>query len=108
MKFAALYGAVAILIAGSAFAQSNNEAPRTTDKPAAVANPKDVNKTTAAPVPGKNSFTQEQVVKRLQDNGYSGVTGLTKDEQSIWHAKATKAGQPVDVAVDYQGNITSN
>ena len=108
MKFAALSGAVAILIAGSAFAQSTLDAPRTTDKPAAVANPNDVNKTSAAPVPGKNSFTQEQVAKRLQDNGYSGVTGLMKDSQSIWHAKATKAGQPVDVAVDYQGNITSN
>ncbi len=110
MKFAALAGAAAtaLLIAGSAFAQSTLDAPRTTDKPAAVANPKDVNKTTAAPVAGKNSFTQDQVLKRLNDNGYSGVTSLSKDDQSIWHAKATKAGQPVNVAVDYQGNITSN
>ncbi len=108
MKFAAFSGAVALLIAGAAFAQSSNETPRTTDKPPAVANPNDVNKTTAAPVPGKNSFTQEQVVKRLQDNGYSGVTGLTKDDKSIWHAKAVKAGQSVSVAVDYQGNITAN
>jgi len=108
MKFAALAGAAAMLIAGSAFAQSNNEAPRTTDKPAAVASPSNVNKTVAAPVPGKNSFTQDQVLKRLQDNGYSNVTGLMKDDQSIWRGKAMKAGQTVTVAVDYQGNITPN
>ncbi len=107
MKSAALVGAAAVLIAGSALAQSKTDAPRATDTPAAVASPSDVNKTTAAPVAGKNSFTEDQATKRLQDNGYIGVTGLTKDDQSIWHGKATKAGKSVNVAVDYQGNITT-
>jgi len=108
MKLAALVGAAAIFLAGSAFAQSSTAAPRTTDNPPAVANPNDVNKTTAAPVAGKNSFTQDQVTKRLQDNGYSGVNGLMLDDKSIWRGKAMMSGKSVNVAVDYQGNITAN
>jgi putative membrane protein len=88
-------------------ADNDSSSVRTTTTPPAVANPNDVNKTTAAPVPGKNSFTEQQVMKRLEENGYSTVSGLTKDEQSIWHGKATKSGKPVTVAVDYQGNITA-
>ena len=106
MKFA-LVGAAAVLIAATAFAQSKTEAPRTTDKPAAVVSPSDVNKAMAAPVAGKNSFTEGQAMRRLQDNGYIEVTGLMKDDQSVWHGKAKKAGKSVDVAVDYQGNITT-
>lgn len=90
-----------LAIAGPALAQQ-----RTTDNPPAVANPKDVNKTTAAPVPGKNSFTEEQAKKRLEANGYGNITGLVKDENSIWRASATTAaGAQVKVSVDYQGNI---
>jgi quercetin dioxygenase-like cupin family protein len=33
------------------------------------------------------------------------VSGLTNDDNSIWRGKATKAGTPVNVALDYQGNI---
>jgi hypothetical protein len=38
---------------------------------------------------------------------YADVTGLTKDDKSIWRGKATKDGKPVSVALDYQGNIVS-
>ena len=58
------------------------------------------------PVAGKNSFTKRQTAKRLRDHGYSQVKGLTKDDQGIWHGTATKAGAPVNVSVDYQGNIS--
>jgi hypothetical protein len=105
MKFASLIGAAAILVAAPSFAQS--DAPRTTDKPAAVASPNDVNKTTAAPVAGKNSFTEKQVMKRLKDHGYTNISGLMKDDQSVWHGKAMMAGKSVMVALDYQGNITA-
>ncbi len=107
MKVAACAGAALTLIASTAIAQSNN-APRTTDTPAAVARPSDVSKTTAAPVAGKNSFTKDQVTKRLQDNGYTEVSSLMKDDQSVWRGKAIMAGKSVNVAVDYQGNITAN
>jgi len=85
----------------------NSTAPRTTTTAPAIANPNDTNKTTAAPVPGANSFTKGQVETRLNDNGYSSVSGLMKDDQSVWRAKAMKSGKKVDVTVDYQGNITA-
>lgn len=109
MKF--VFAAVALAaICGPtlASAQMTNKdnAPRTTTTPPAVVDPDNTNKTTAAPVEGKNSFTEAQVTKRLNDNGYSNVTGLMKDAQSVWHANAMQGGKPVKVAVDYQGNIT--
>lgn len=97
----------ALVISLPAMAQTN-DAPRTTTTPAAVANPKDTNKTTAAPVSGKNSFTQAQIVSRLEKDGYTAVTNVKHDEASgVWHATATKGGAARSVDVDYQGNITA-
>jgi len=106
----ALTALASLLVGVPAYAQMNSKTDsnesRTTSNPPAVADPANVNKTTAAPVEGKNSFTEGQVISRLEENGYSNVTGLMKDEQSVWHASASKMGKQVDVAVDYQGNIT--
>jgi hypothetical protein len=87
-------------------AVAQNAAPRTDTTPPAVTNPNNTARTTAAPVPGKNSFTEDQARKRLQDNGYTQVSDLRQDEKSIWHAKAMKSGKAVGVTLDYQGNIT--
>jgi hypothetical protein len=46
--------------------------------------------------------------RRLEAHGYSNMTGLTKDNQSIWRGKATKDRKSVDVALDYQGNIVAH
>ena len=82
---------------------------RTTTTPPAVANPNDVAKTTAAPVSGKNSFTEKEVTKRLADNGYANISGVMLDKATgVWHATATKGGTAqMMVQVDYQGNITT-
>ena len=93
-----------ILASGAAMAQTAAE--RSTTAPPAVSNPNNTAKTSAAPVAGKNSFTEKEAQKRLEDHGYSQVTGLAKDTDSIWHAKAMKAGQATMVSLDYQGNIT--
>lgn len=61
---------------------------------------------TASPVPGANSFTLGQARARIQRNGYTQLTGLHKDNQGIWRAKAMKDGQSANVALDYQGNVT--
>jgi hypothetical protein len=58
-----------------------------------------------APVPGSNSFTQEQVRERLESHGYSNVSGLTLDGQGIWRGRAVFNGAPTAVAVDYRGNV---
>ena len=61
----------------------------------------------AAPVPGANSFTEDQAKSRIQDAGYSDVSKLTKDEQGIWRGQATKDGKNTTVALDYQGNVVA-
>jgi len=61
----------------------------------------------AAPVPGANSFTEDQAKSRIQDAGYSGVSALTKDDQGIWRGQATKDGKNTTVALDYQGNVVA-
>lgn len=55
--------------------------------------------------PGANSFTEMQAKSRLENQGFSGVAGLVKDQDGIWRGTATKAGRSVSVGVDYQGNI---
>jgi len=47
-----------------------------------------------------------QAKSRLESNGFSNVSGLTKDAQGVWRGKGTKGGKTVDVSVDYQGNMT--
>jgi hypothetical protein len=93
-----------LLSANAAMAQS--AATNSSPTPPAVASGAADSKTSAAPVAGKNSFTAKETTKRLHDHGYSQVKGLTKNADGIWMGKAVKNGAPVNVAVDYQGNIT--
>jgi hypothetical protein len=93
--------ALALIGAGTALAQS---APAANPmNPPAIAHGD--NKTPAAPVAGKNSFTEAQAKDRLEKHGYTAVSALKQDEQSVWRGTATKDGKSVGVAVDFQGNI---
>ena len=47
-------------------------------------------------------------VLRIEDQGYTQVSALAKDDKSIWRGHAMKSGKAVDVALDYQGNVTAN
>jgi hypothetical protein len=58
------------------------------------------------PLKGANSFTKKEAAHRLAANGYTHITGLTKDSQSVWRGTAMKNGQRISVALDYRGNIT--
>lgn len=96
---------IGLALAGSAAAQVPD---RSTPMPPAIADGKGGDsKTTAAPVPGENSFTKSQARDRLTSHGYTQVTNLAKDNQSIWRGKATKDGKQVEVSLDYQGNIVA-
>lgn len=88
----------------SAYAQTATPSPD--PETPAVATPDTTNPT--APVEGANSFTEEQARARLEENGYTAVTGLKLDDKRIWPASATKGGKPVTVTLDYQGNIVAN
>ncbi len=60
-----------------------------------------------APLKGSNSFTEGQAKDRIIAQGMDGVTGLTKDGDGIWRGTAQQAGKPVQVAVDYKGNVVA-
>jgi hypothetical protein len=90
--------------AGGAFAQTGTSTIPPVNPPVVSATSPD-SKTAAAPVAGANSFTEAQARSRIEAHGYTNVGGLTKDDNSIWRGKATKNGTPVNVALDYQGNI---
>jgi sporulation protein YlmC with PRC-barrel domain len=63
--------------------------------------------TSVPPLAGANSFTESQARDRIEASGYTGVTALTKDEQSIWRGMAMKGGKSVRVALDYKGNVVA-
>jgi len=58
-----------------------------------------------APLPGANSFTEGQARARIEAGGFTAVSGLRKDEHSIWRGTAMKDGRTVNVALDYKGNL---
>jgi periplasmic protein CpxP/Spy len=59
-------------------------------------------------VPGANSFTEAQARRRLEQNGYSQVSSLSKGKDGIWRGTATKNGASSQVSVDYKGDISMN
>ena len=78
-------------------------------KPAASGNANQAVVTTGAnadqPAKGANSFTKRQATARIGKKGYTHVTGLTKDADGVWRGTGTKDGQPVQVWLDYKGNV---
>ncbi|CAA9314170.1 MAG: FIG00804392: hypothetical protein [uncultured Microvirga sp.] len=57
--------------------------------------------------PGANSFTEGQVMSRLEQAGFQNVTELKKDDQGIWRGKAMQNGRPVSVGFDFKGNVAT-
>lgn len=105
MKYALVGAVVIALAAGSAVAQTT-PASKDAGTPA-VATSNTVNP--GAPVAGANSFTEAQAKSRMEAAGFTGVSGLMKDKDGVWHGKASKAGAgaTTDVTLDFQGNVTS-
>src|SRR4051795_5724142 len=58
-----------------------------------------------APVAGANSFTEGQAKSRIEADGFTNVSGLTKDDAGVWRGKASKGSQSMNVSVDFQGNV---
>ena len=57
------------------------------------------------PVAGANSFTEGQAKSRIEENGFTSVSELKKDDNGVWRGKAMKDGKPVTVSLDFQGNV---
>ncbi len=56
--------------------------------------------------PGANSFTQSQARRHIEHLGYTDVSALTKGKDGVWRGTAMRGGLPVDVALDFKGNVT--
>ena len=54
----------------------------------------------SGPVAGANSFTEGQAKSRIESQGFTNLSGLTKDDQGIWRGKATKDGRNVSVSLE--------
>ena len=102
MRVIVTTAAAVTLISASAFGQTT---PPSSTTPA-VSSPNATNP--QAPVSGANSFTEGQAKPRIEANGFSNVSGLQKDSKGVWRGKAVKNGNPVNVSLDFQGNIVSN
>ena len=57
------------------------------------------------PASGANSFSEGQARGRIEDKGFTNVTGLTKDDNGVWRGTGTKDGQSAQVWLDYKGNV---
>ncbi|NEI72897.1 PepSY domain-containing protein [Rhizobium lusitanum] len=101
MKKLAFSLAAICLAAPVAFAQS--ETPKTSQTTPAMPTSGETNP--GAPVAGKNSFTEAQAKSRIENAGYTDVSGLKLDDQGVWRAMASKDGKQGSVSVDFQGNV---
>jgi hypothetical protein len=54
---------------------------------------------------GQNSFTRDEARSRIEQAGYTQVAGLIQDAEGLWHARAIRDGRPVNVALDYKGDV---
>ncbi len=50
------------------------------------------NETEKPPLPGANSFTENQARERIAKAGFEDVQGLKKDDQGVWRGQAKKSG----------------
>lgn len=118
---------IGTLAAGGAAAQTAPaqtapaQAPRTTvpevvAPPAAQAPANAPNRTDAPSSPivdagmleaGANSFTEGQARSRFEDAGFTGLTGLMKDDAGFWRGRGTRGGTTADVAMDFRGRIAT-
>ena len=81
----------------------------TNSKAAASGNDNQAVVTTGAnadqPAQGANSFSRGEARHRIAAKGYTGVKSLKKDSGGVWRGTAMKDGQPVQVWLDYKGNV---
>jgi hypothetical protein len=108
------FAAAASLAMGVAVAQQATTPPNSTAAPPntttgqshnpAVATTTKANDTTA-PAKGSNSFTEGQAKDRIAQRGYSNVADLKKDDAGVWRGTAQHGGSPVQVWLDYKGNV---
>jgi hypothetical protein len=106
-----MIGAVAVAQPAPSRPTPSQPAPATATAPAPAAPSSQdtaaasTNANAPTPARGANSFTEGEARSRIESNGYSNVSGLTKDDNGVWRGKAQKGSQQAQVWLDYKGNI---
>lgn len=59
----------------------------------------------APPPPDTAALTEGQARNRIEETGYTQVSDLRRDEQGLWHGRASRNGDPCEVSLDAQGNL---
>ena len=103
MRKSFIIGAVVALGVSAASAQTQNPPAQSGPNNPAVNTTQ--GNTANQPVAGANSFTEGQAKSRIEENGFTSVSELKKDDNGVWRGKAMKGGQSVDVSLDFQGNV---
>jgi hypothetical protein len=86
--------ALALMIAGSAFAQTSQPPPA---DPLAV-----------KPVPSQGQTVDSDTIRtKIERAGFTEVTDLSRDSMGVWRARARKGEEAVDIVVDKGGRIKS-
>ena len=57
---------------------------------------------------GASSFTEGQAKAHIENSGFTSITDLIKDDNGVWHGRATKGGATMNVALDFKGNVVTN
>lgn len=91
MKMLSISAAL-LAIAGPTVAQTGQ---RATDDPLAV-----------KPIDSQAQTTDADMIRsKIERLGYSDVVDLTRDSTGVWHARAKRGTQTVDITVDKGGRI---
>jgi hypothetical protein len=104
MRNTVVAAAIFTVVAGAAMAQSQTPPAQNGPQNRAI-NSSD--QQTNAPVKGRNSFTEGEAKSRIEARGFGNVTQLQKDDNGVWRGHAVKDGKPVEVSLDYQGNVVT-
>jgi hypothetical protein len=110
MNILPIVAASAALMFGMADAAPAQDQSVPAASPSATQNPAVKSPDNMANTPlakGHNSFTKGEAKVRIEKAGYTDVAGLALDSDGLWQAHAIKDGQPVNVALDYKGNVAS-
>jgi hypothetical protein len=52
-------------------------------------------------------MTMDQAKSRIEEAGYSSVSGLRKEPKGAWRANAVKDGQAITVTLGADGNVAA-
>jgi len=96
---------VAALVAATLPAFAQLYPPASTDAKTPAINTPNTPPNPGAPVAGANSFTEAQAKSRIEERGFTNVSGLKKDDAGVWRGMASQAGKSMTVSVDFQGNV---